>query len=104
MVTIHTFDQRAVEEFHAGNIWVVLATSVKRVCSTRCKTDRIASTHRGQGHAIAKGRYQPDNDRVLWTEQRLLPRKRRLCAYASQTYGWQTTDLTERALSRKEIL
>ena len=58
MVTIRTFDARAVEEFHEGNIpGVVHAYTGEEavavgVCFALGTTDRIASTHR---HTIAEG-------------------------------------------------
>ncbi len=61
MVTIRTFDRRAVEEFHAGNIPGVVHAYIGEeavavgVCSTLRREDRITSTHRGHGHTIAKG-------------------------------------------------
>lgn len=61
MSTIRTFDRRAVEEFHEGNIPGVVHAYIGQeavavgVCSALRKTDRIASTHRGHGHTIAKG-------------------------------------------------
>ena len=61
MVTIRTFDQKAVEEFHIGNIPGVVHAYIGEeavavgVCSALRKTDRITSTHRGHGHTIAKG-------------------------------------------------
>ena len=61
MVTIRTFDARAVEEFHEGNIPGVVHAYIGEesvavgVCSALRTTDRITSTHRGHGHTIAKG-------------------------------------------------
>ena len=61
MVTIRTFDQKAVEEFHAGNIPGVVHAYIGQeavavgVCSALRREDRITSTHRGHGHTIAKG-------------------------------------------------
>ena len=61
MVTIRTFDRRAVEEFHEGNIPGVVHAYIGEeavavgVCSALRITDRITSTHRGHGHTIAKG-------------------------------------------------
>lgn len=61
MVTIRTFDRRAVEEFHAGNIPGVVHAYIGEeavavgVCSNLRVDDRITSTHRGHGHTIAKG-------------------------------------------------
>jgi TPP-dependent pyruvate/acetoin dehydrogenase alpha subunit len=61
MVTIRHFDQRAVEEFHAGNIPGVVHAYIGEeavavgVCTALRRDDRIVSTHRGHGHTIAKG-------------------------------------------------
>ena len=61
MVTIRTFDRRAVEEFHEGNIPGVVHAYIGEeavavgMCSALRTTDRITSTHRGHGHTIAKG-------------------------------------------------
>ena len=61
MMTIRIFDARAVEEFHEGNIPGVVHAYIGEeavavgVCSALRTTDRIASTHRGHGHTIAKG-------------------------------------------------
>ena len=61
MMMIRTFDQRAVEEFHAGNIPGVVHAYIGQeavavgVCTALRRDDKIASTHRGHGHTIAKG-------------------------------------------------
>ena len=61
MVTIRRFDQRAVEEFHAGNIPGGVHTYIGQeavavgVCAALRHDDKIVSTHRGHGHTIAKG-------------------------------------------------
>jgi TPP-dependent pyruvate/acetoin dehydrogenase alpha subunit len=61
MMTIRRFDQRAVEEFHAGNIPGVVHAYIGQeavavgVCTALRRDDKIASTHRGHGHTIAKG-------------------------------------------------
>jgi len=61
MVTIRRFDQRAVEEFHAGNIPGVVHAYIGQeavavgVCTALRRDDQIVSTHRGHGHTIAKG-------------------------------------------------
>ena len=53
MVTIRTFDQTAVEEFHAGNIPGVVHAYIGEeavavgVCSALRREDCITSTHRG---------------------------------------------------------
>ena len=61
MVMIRHFDQRAVEEFHAGNIPGVVHAYIGTeavavgVCTALRREDKIVSTHRGHGHTIAKG-------------------------------------------------
>src|SRR5918992_3945840 len=61
MVQIREFDRRAVEEFHAGNIpggvhaYIGQEAVAVGVCATLRRDDKIASTHRGHGHTIAKG-------------------------------------------------
>jgi pyruvate dehydrogenase E1 component alpha subunit len=61
MTTIRHFDQRAVEEFHAGHIPGVVHAYIGQkavavgVCAALRRDDKIASTHRGHGHTIAKG-------------------------------------------------
>ncbi|MGE3536949.1 MAG: thiamine pyrophosphate-dependent dehydrogenase E1 component subunit alpha [Candidatus Tectimicrobiota bacterium] len=61
MVTIRVFDQRAVDEFHAGHIPGVVHAYIGQeaiavgVCSALRLDDKIVSTHRGHGHTIAKG-------------------------------------------------
>ena len=61
MVTIRVFDNRAVEEFHAGNIPGVVHAYLGQeaiavgVCTALRRDDKIVSTHRGHGHTIAKG-------------------------------------------------
>jgi len=61
MVTIRRFDQRAVDEFHAGNIpggvhaYIGQEAVAVGVCAALRRDDKIASTHRGHGHTIAKG-------------------------------------------------
>src|SRR5262245_4131481 len=61
MATIRAFDQRAVEEFHAGNIPGVVHAYIGQeavavgVCTALRRDDKIVSTHRGHGHTIAKG-------------------------------------------------
>jgi pyruvate dehydrogenase E1 component alpha subunit len=61
MLMIRHFDQRAVEEFHAGNIPGVVHAYIGQeavavgVCTALRRDDRIVSTHRGHGHTIAKG-------------------------------------------------
>jgi len=61
MVTIRTFDRRAADELHAGNIPGAVHSYIGQeavavgVCSALRREDRITSTHRGHGHTIAKG-------------------------------------------------
>jgi pyruvate dehydrogenase E1 component alpha subunit len=61
MATIREFDRQAVEEFHAGNIPGSVHTYIGQeavavgVCAVLRRDDKIASTHRGHGHTIAKG-------------------------------------------------
>ena len=61
MAMIRYFDQRAVEEFHAGNIPGVVHAYIGEeavavgVCAALRRDDKIVSTHRGHGHTIAKG-------------------------------------------------
>ncbi|HSF30525.1 MAG TPA: thiamine pyrophosphate-dependent dehydrogenase E1 component subunit alpha [Candidatus Tectomicrobia bacterium] len=61
MRTIRKFDERAVEEFHAGNIPGGVHTYIGQeavavgVCAALRRDDKIVSTHRGHGHTIAKG-------------------------------------------------
>jgi acetoin:2,6-dichlorophenolindophenol oxidoreductase subunit alpha len=61
MVTIRRFDQRAVEEFHAGNIpggvhaYIGQEAVAVGICAALRRDDKIVSTHRGHGHTIAKG-------------------------------------------------
>ena len=61
MVTIQTFDHKAVEEYHAGNIpglvhaYIGEEAVAAGVCSALRREDRLTSTHRGHGHTIAKG-------------------------------------------------
>src|SRR5262245_58693564 len=61
MVTIRRFDQKAVEEFHTGNIpggvhaYIGQEAVAVGVCAALRRDDKIVSTHRGHGHTIAKG-------------------------------------------------
>src|SRR5919109_3065186 len=61
MATIRAFENRAVEEFHAGNIPGSVHTYIGQeavavgVCTALRRDDKIANTHRGHGHTIAKG-------------------------------------------------
>ena len=60
-LTIRRFEQRAIEQYRLGNIRGYLhpylgeeAVAVGAVAALRA-SDYIVSTHRGHGHAIAKG-------------------------------------------------
>src|SRR6266404_2778645 len=61
MVTIRRFEDRVQEEFSAGNIpgfvhlYAGEEASAVGMCMHLTDRDRIASTHRGHGHCIAKG-------------------------------------------------
>lgn len=61
MQTIRRFEERASDEFHAGDIYGVVHSYIGEeavavgVCATLTHEDRIISTHRGHGHCIAKG-------------------------------------------------
>ena len=61
MVTIRTFDERAADELHAGNIPGAVHSYIGQeavavgICSALKREDKITSTHRGHGHTIAKG-------------------------------------------------
>ena len=61
MITIRTFDERAADELHAGNIPGAVHSYIGQeavavgVCSALRREDKITSTHRGHGHTIAKG-------------------------------------------------
>ncbi|HEU0020226.1 MAG TPA: thiamine pyrophosphate-dependent dehydrogenase E1 component subunit alpha [Dehalococcoidia bacterium] len=61
MVTIRNFTWRACQESAAGNIPVAVPANVGEegsavgVCAALRRDDRITSTHRSLGHAIAKG-------------------------------------------------
>ena len=61
MQTIRRFEERASDEFHAGDIYGVVHCYIGEeavavgVCSALKRDDRIISTHRGHGHCIAKG-------------------------------------------------
>jgi pyruvate dehydrogenase E1 component alpha subunit len=61
MVMIRQFDQKAVDEFHAGHIPGGVHTYIGQeavavgVCTALRRDDKITSTHRGHGHTIAKG-------------------------------------------------
>ncbi|MBT4170969.1 MAG: dehydrogenase [Rhodospirillaceae bacterium] len=61
MQTIRRFEERASDDFHAGDIYGVVHCYIGEeavavgVCSALEREDRIISTHRGHGHCIAKG-------------------------------------------------
>ena len=61
MRTIREFEERVHEEFSAGNIpgfvhlYAGEEASAVGFCMHLTDVDRIASTHRGHGHSIAKG-------------------------------------------------
>ncbi|MBT5666795.1 MAG: hypothetical protein HOJ06_15755, partial [Rhodospirillaceae bacterium] len=61
MQTIRRFEERASDDFHAGDIYGVVHCYIGEeavavgVCSALKRDDRIISTHRGHGHCIAKG-------------------------------------------------
>ncbi|MFL5338002.1 MAG: thiamine pyrophosphate-dependent enzyme, partial [Geminicoccaceae bacterium] len=61
MRTIRDFEERVHDEFSAGNIpgfvhlYAGEEASGVGFCMHLTDVDRIASTHRGHGHSIAKG-------------------------------------------------
>jgi TPP-dependent pyruvate/acetoin dehydrogenase alpha subunit len=61
MQTIRRFEERASDDFVAGDIYGVVHCYIGEeavavgVCSALEKRDQIISTHRGHGHCIAKG-------------------------------------------------
>ena len=61
MQTIRRFEERASDDFLAGDIYGVVHCYIGEeavavgVCSALRKDDQIISTHRGHGHCIAKG-------------------------------------------------
>jgi len=61
MQTIRRFEERASDDFHAGDIYGVVHCYIGEeaiavgVCSALERDDQIISTHRGHGHCIAKG-------------------------------------------------
>ena len=61
MKTIREFEERVQEEFASGDIpgfvhlYAGEEASAVGVCMHLDERDRIASTHRGHGHCIAKG-------------------------------------------------
>lgn len=68
MQTIRRFEERASDDFHAGEIYGVVHCYIGEeaiavgVCSALERDDQIISTHRGHGHCIAKG---ADLDRMM---------------------------------------
>jgi len=61
MLTIRRFEERAYQEFYAGNIQGFVHSYIGQeaiaagVCKHMSTKDRIVSNHRGHGHCIAKG-------------------------------------------------
>jgi TPP-dependent pyruvate/acetoin dehydrogenase alpha subunit len=61
MQTIRRFEERASDDYHAGDIYGVVHCYIGEeavavgVCSALTREDQIISTHRGHGHCIAKG-------------------------------------------------
>ena len=61
MQTIRRFEERASDDFHAGDIYGVVHCYIGQeavavgVCAAINRDDQIISTHRGHGHCIAKG-------------------------------------------------
>lgn len=61
MQTIRRFEERAADDYHAGDIYGVVHCYIGEeaiavgVCSALTREDKIISTHRGHGHCIAKG-------------------------------------------------
>ncbi len=61
MQTIRRFEERASDDYHAGDIYGVVHCYIGEeavavgVCSHLTDDDKIISTHRGHGHCIAKG-------------------------------------------------
>ncbi len=68
MQTIRRFEERATQDYLAGNIYGVVHSYIGEeavavgVCSALEDGDQIVSTHRGHGHCIAKG---ADLDRMM---------------------------------------
>ena len=86
-VTIRRFEQRAIEQYRLGNIRGYLhpylgeeAIAVGSIAALE-PGDYIVSTHRGHGHAIAKGHEpRPDDGRAVRQGDGLLPGPGRLDA------------------------
>ncbi|MCP5149254.1 MAG: thiamine pyrophosphate-dependent dehydrogenase E1 component subunit alpha [Ectothiorhodospiraceae bacterium] len=61
MQTIRRFEERASDDFRAGDIYGVVHSYIGEeavavgVCAALERRDQIISTHRGHGHCIAKG-------------------------------------------------
>ncbi len=61
MQTIRHFEERASDEYRAGNIYGVVHCYIGEeavatgICAALNRDDQIISTHRGHGHCIAKG-------------------------------------------------
>ena len=61
MQTIRRFEERASDDFHAGDIYGVVHCYIGQeavavgACAALNRDDQIISTHRGHGHCIAKG-------------------------------------------------
>ena len=61
MQTIRRFEERASDDYHAGDIYGVVHCYIGEeavavgVCAALTNEDKIISTHRGHGHCIAKG-------------------------------------------------
>jgi TPP-dependent pyruvate/acetoin dehydrogenase alpha subunit len=61
MQTIRRFEERASDDFQAGQIYGVVHCYIGQeavavgVCAALTRADQIISTHRGHGHCIAKG-------------------------------------------------
>ena len=87
MRTIREFEERVHEEFSAGNIpgfvhlYAGEEASAVGFCMHLTDVDRIASTHRGHGHCIAKGCDQGDDERDLRPQGRPVRRQGRLDAH-----------------------
>ena len=81
MATIRIFDEKAVDEYHAGNIpgnvhaYIGQEAVAVGVCSALRREDQITGTHPGPRpyHRQRRGR-KADDGRDLRTQQRLLPR------------------------------
>ena len=88
MRTIREFEERVHDEFSAGNIpgfvhlYAGEEASGVGVCMHLTDVDRIASTHRGHGHCIAKGCDDAGDDaRDLRPQGRPVRRQGRLDAH-----------------------